>query len=103
MPSAEVTSTGTGFHLSFGIRRHRQHRVDGAAFQQALADPGCDARPLRPLARRRKRSADHATERTEEDFVGSLRIPGAAMHARFKRGIVGLDELAGLPALLGIA
>ena len=103
MPSAEVTSTGTGFHLS---------SVSGAIASTASTAPVSSRRsPIRvaipvhcaPSRGLQQRRANMRRKWTEEDFIGAFWVAGAAMHARFERGIIRLDELAGVAALLGIA
>ena len=93
---------GHGPPAVVGVRRHGEHGVDGAGFQQSLGDAGRDARPLRAGERSRERRARYAQEWTEKQFVRPRRVARAAMNSLFHSFVIRIDELAGAPAPTGI-
>jgi hypothetical protein len=84
------------------VRRHGQNGINRAGLQQALADAGGDAGPLRAGQAVHHGGPQHAAERAEEQLVGTLRVAGAAVHPGLGSGIVGVDELARLAAALRV-
>jgi hypothetical protein len=86
-----------------GVGGHRENGVDHAGFEQALADPGRDAGPLGTVFRRLQRCPEHPSIGAEEALVAQVGVPGPAVQPGLESRIVGLDELAGPAARLGLA
>jgi hypothetical protein len=87
---------------------HGDHGVDQALFEQHLGQAGGDASPLRALRGWVEACAQDLLVRPKEQLVGLGWVRGtallahAAMDPLLQARVIGLDELAGLAAALGV-